>query len=56
MYRGVKTTELSKRVRINPRTVQKILRRSDRRGYICENNNLMDFDEIAVGIKNGRLR
>jgi hypothetical protein len=56
MLKGAKTTELSKRVRINPRTVQNILRRSNGRGYICADNNLMDFDEIAVGIRNRRLR
>ena len=56
MFKGVKTIELSKRVRINPRTVQNILRRSNKRGFICEDNNLMDFDEIAVGIRGRRLR
>ena len=56
MVQGTKTTELSKRVKINPRTVQNILRRSNQRGFLCEKNNLLDFDEIALAIKNRRLR
>lgn len=56
MLKGSKTTELSKRVQINPQTVQNILRRSNYRGMLCKNNNLMDFDEIVIAIRNRRLR
>ena len=56
MLRGAKTTELSKRVRINPQTVQNVLRRSNYRGMLCENDNLMDFDEIASAIRSRRIR
>ena len=56
MLKGTKTTELSKRVNINPQTVQNIVRRSNLRGYLCKNNNLMDFGEIAVGIRGRGLK
>ncbi|TDJ03769.1 MAG: hypothetical protein E2O68_09430 [Deltaproteobacteria bacterium] len=56
MLKGAKTTELSGRVRINPQTVQNILRRANYRGHICKDNNLMDFDEIAQGIQSRKIR
>lgn len=56
MLRGSKTLALSRRVNINPQTVQNIVRRSSYRGILCENNNLLDFDEIATAIRGRKLR
>ncbi len=53
--KGSATQKFSQDVQVNPRTLQRIVKRANNRNVLCDRGVLLDHSEIGALIRNGNL-
>jgi len=53
--KGPATQRFSQDAQVNPRTIQRIVRRANNRNVLCDRGVLLDHNEIGALIRSGKL-